>query len=114
MTIRTALALGDIFVGLLFIAVSVPLMLNRIPPNGLYGFRIPKAFRSEDNWYCINEYGGKALALWSLPLLLLGVVKFFVPFEDMYAPWGWIWLIGPLVTCTLGAIIQTLIYAWKL
>jgi hypothetical protein len=104
----------DILCAALFIAICVPLILKKIPPNIWYGFRIPKAFRSDENWYLINAYGGKALTLWSLPLLVTGVLKFFVPFEHMDAPWAPMWLLGPVIVCSVAAIIQTLVYAWRL
>lgn len=42
----------------LFIGVSLPLALERIAPNGVYGFRIRKAFESPDMWYAVNRLGG--------------------------------------------------------
>lgn len=38
---------------------SVPLMLRKVPMNTAYGIRTRKAFVSEENWYRINEYGGR-------------------------------------------------------
>ncbi len=111
---RIMFALMDIFPAVLFILISLPLILEKIPPNAFYGFRIRKAFLSDENWYQINQYGGKALTLWSLPLLASGVMKFFLPIEEIGDPWNLILLIGPLIIFTTVAIIQTLIYARKL
>lgn len=46
-------------VGLLLIAVSVPLKNRKVGMNGLYGVRIPHSFESEESWYSLNEYFGK-------------------------------------------------------
>lgn len=64
-------------VGLLFIGLAVPLIKRRIPPNDLYGFRVPETLASEEVWYDVNEYSGRQLRLLgviilaAVPLLLL-------------------------------------------
>jgi SdpI/YfhL protein family len=47
-----------VFSGLLLAGLSVPLIKHKIPPNGLYGFRIPSTLENPDLWYKINEYSG--------------------------------------------------------
>ena len=49
------------FLGVLFIAVGIPLARRIVPRNGLYGFRIPKTLRSDDVWYPANRYLGRRL-----------------------------------------------------
>ncbi|MEW6352325.1 MAG: SdpI family protein [Thermodesulfobacteriota bacterium] len=61
-------------IGILVVLVSVPLILRKIKMNGVYGFRIGKAFESDENWYTINEFGGKALALWGVAIIVAGIV----------------------------------------
>jgi hypothetical protein len=65
--------------GLLFIGISIPLVKRKIKMNFLYGFRIEESFKSEENWYNINAYGGKELMVWSIPVILLGIICFFIP-----------------------------------
>jgi uncharacterized membrane protein len=60
-------------VGLLVIGLSVPLILRRVSMNPLYGVRIPKAFESEANWYAINAYGGRVLAVAGAALVVFGL-----------------------------------------
>jgi uncharacterized membrane protein len=69
----------NILVGLLLIAISVPLILERIPMNHWYGVRIPKAFKSRDNWYAINRVGGKWLMGAGAVMLLAGLVAAIRP-----------------------------------
>lgn len=69
----------NIIAGLIFILVSIPLVRRKIGPNGWYGFRIAKAFESEENWYRINEYGGRQMIKWSAVIILIGVVALFIP-----------------------------------
>jgi hypothetical protein len=59
--------------GLFLAAVCVPLMLDRIPPNGLYGFRLKKTMENPDIWYPVNRYSGRRLFLASLLLVLAAV-----------------------------------------
>lgn len=46
----------------LFIAViGLPMALDKIPPNALYGFRTPRTLADPDVWYEANREAGKAL-----------------------------------------------------
>lgn len=72
------LALVNIGTGLLFILLSIPLALRRIPMNTWYGYRFKKAFMSNDLWYNINAYGGKQMIRWSSPLTIMSVAIFFL------------------------------------
>ena len=56
------------FTGLLFVGLAIPLILKKIGPNQLYGWRTPKAFSSDEIWYEINRYSGR-------DMLVLGVVQ---------------------------------------
>jgi SdpI/YfhL protein family len=42
-------------------AVSVPLILKLVPPNGLYGFRTRQTLANPDIWYRANRFAGCAL-----------------------------------------------------
>lgn len=45
-------------VPLLILALSIPMILDRVPPNGAYGFRTPKTLESEKVWYPANRAAG--------------------------------------------------------
>ncbi len=48
----------------LFISlVGLPMALDKIPPNALYGFRTPRTLADPDVWYEANRESGKALTL---------------------------------------------------
>jgi hypothetical protein len=70
------------FTGILLIAVAVPLAMGRVPRNALYGVRFRKSFASDQAWLDINRYGGRRLILWSIPLVIIGIVAMFMPMED--------------------------------
>jgi uncharacterized membrane protein len=113
MTIESLVASADVLLAGLIMALSLPLILNKIPPNKWYGVRIPKAFHSDENWYQINQYGGKVLFCWSLALGVIGFVKLFAPFEGMDFWSLQLYQVGPAVVCMTGALIQILVYASK-
>jgi uncharacterized membrane protein len=83
-------------------------VFNKIPPNHLYGFRLKKAFESEQNWYAINQYGAKVLIVWSVVMIAAGEFVFRTgpasPFME----------IAPLVVCMAAAIGQTVRFASQL
>ncbi|WP_223701576.1 SdpI family protein [Sutcliffiella deserti] len=68
-----------IFVAILCIGLSIPLYLEKVKMNYLYGVRFPKSYQSEEAWYKINKYGGLMLMIWSIPELLFGIVLLFLP-----------------------------------
>jgi uncharacterized membrane protein len=73
--------------GSLLIALSAPLLLQKIPPNSLYGFRLAPVFDSEEIWYATNKYAAKWLMTAGATILVAAIVLFFVPgiTSDQYA-----------------------------
>jgi uncharacterized membrane protein len=61
------------------IALAVPLMLGRIPPNALYGLRTTKSLSDEGVWYASNTYAGQMLFRTGLVQLVAIVALYFVP-----------------------------------
>jgi hypothetical protein len=47
--------------GVLMALLSVPIILGKIPPIGLYGFRVKKTMENPEIWYSVNAYSGKWL-----------------------------------------------------
>src|SRR5262245_37295765 len=79
MTQATLYSLLFAGVGLLFIALSIPLILERVPPNSFYGFRTAKSLSDPKIWYAINRISGcdlliagALITLGSLAMLFLG------------------------------------------
>ena len=95
--------------GVLLAAVSLPLVLRRIPMNHFYGVRVAAAFTSDARWYDINAYGGRLFFVYGVLVALLGVLaQGLAPIKD--SPWFLAFAVGPLVL-TLGLIPPILIYA---
>jgi len=77
------LGLGVILVGCVGIALGFPLMKRKVKMNRWYGVRIPKSFQSEEHWFKINEYGGRQLVVWSVPMIAWGLLCFVIPMKDV-------------------------------
>jgi hypothetical protein len=45
--------------GVLLILLAIPLYLGKIPPNGLYGFRVRKTMEHPEIWYPVNKYSAR-------------------------------------------------------
>ncbi|HBA54270.1 MAG TPA: hypothetical protein DCZ04_07395 [Syntrophorhabdus aromaticivorans] len=71
--------ISNIFVGLLMIALCIPLLKCRIPMNQWYGVRFSKSFESTENWYKINKYGAGRMIFWSILIIVIGVMALFIP-----------------------------------
>ena len=46
------------FLPVLFILIGLPLALKLIPPNSVYGVRIPSTMASAESWYRANFWAG--------------------------------------------------------
>jgi hypothetical protein len=100
---------------LVFILISVPLVKQKIGMNNFYGFRIKRAFESDESWFKINTYGGKQLIKWSIPLIMVGIFCFFFPIESEQEGIMSIFLVAlPIIVFTTIAIVKTIIFAKKI
>ncbi len=99
----------------IFAAMSVPLVLGKVKRNGWYGFRLPKAFASEDNWTRINRYGGRLFILWSIPIAATGLAALVLPLGTLDEPNSllvFLVLLAPALI--LIPVVQTCLYAHRL
>jgi uncharacterized membrane protein len=75
-------------VSLLMMFLAVPLILKKVPKNGLYGFRTPKTLSGPDEqWYQVNQEAG-------IGMFIAGMVSFVAC------------LIVPLVCDNRGEVVQ--------
>ena len=71
-----------LLIGILFVMLAVPLLIGKVKMNHTYGFRLKKAFESQENWLKINKYGAKLLLLWGVLLILIGFIPRFIPIQN--------------------------------
>lgn len=84
-----------IFMALVLVLVSVPLIRRRVSMNKTYGVRLPKAFESEANWYTINRYGGIQLVLCAIGIVISGVLFLFIQ-PDPVVWYFWVFILAPV------------------
>jgi hypothetical protein len=92
----------DCLLGLLFIALAIPLIRKRIPMNRWYGVRLPQSFTSDANWYAINCLGGKCLAVGGALTVLVGIVALILPPRSEFG--ADLYVLAPAVICLLVLI----------
>ena len=98
--------------GILFIMLSIPLAHGKIPMNSFYGFRIQKALSSDENWYKINEYGGKQMLKWSFMLVGIGILNFIFPSTEQYNVFqSLLYSAGPMLICVFVVITKTVLFS---
>src|SRR5262245_4115922 len=63
----------DLTVPVVLIVVAIPLILEKIPRNGFYGFRTPYALSSDEVWYRANRISGFSLLAAGLVWLAVAI-----------------------------------------
>jgi magnesium transporter len=63
--------------GIIFISTCIPLVLRKIPPNGLYGVKVPKAYESPELWYKVNARGGRIMIVYGAIMAAIGLILLF-------------------------------------
>ena len=66
---------------LLFLALSIPLLYERIKPNQLYGFRTRKTLSDENIWYKANKYMARDMIILSSLMLLYTLLVTVLPID---------------------------------
>ena len=94
--------------GLVFVAIGVPLALERVPPNHWYGFRTAKTFSNQTIWYAANRVAGIDLIIAGV-VIALGMLAMFVPHAAVLptlsiARWGF----GLFLTATTVVVLLVL------
>lgn len=94
--------------GLVLAGLSVPLILHKIPPNGLYGFRIPSTLQDPQLWYKVNAYAGKRLLVVGLGTAVGSIIFYYTANSslDAYA----LSCLGLFLALFLWAIITSFLY----
>lgn len=94
--------------GLVLAGLSVPLILHKIPPNGLYGFRIPATLENPGLWYQVNAYAGRRLLVAGLGTAVGSILLYYLVDSgvDAYA----LSCLGLFMALFLWAIITSFLY----
>ena len=68
------LSLVNIFMGLLIMGIAIPMVMEKIKPNMLYGFRTKKTLSDEKIWYASNKYAGKVMIWCGAVMVIISAV----------------------------------------
>jgi uncharacterized membrane protein len=93
-----------LFVPLVIIAVSIPLILGMVPRNHWYGFRTPKTLSSDGVWYQANRIGGRYFVITGLiQLVAIAIVRLMYParLTEVIASYGSVLITVPLLIAVL-------------
>jgi uncharacterized membrane protein len=94
--------------GLVLAGLSVPMIRGKIPPNGLYGFRIPATLENPQLWYKVNTYAGKRLLVVGLCTSVGSIILYYMVNSsvDAYA----LSCLGLFLALFLWMIITSFLY----
>jgi hypothetical protein len=94
--------------GLLLAGLSVPMILKKIPPNGLYGFRLPSTVNNPAVWYDVNAYAGWRLLVVGLGSAIGSIILYYTVDSsvDAYA----LSCLGLFLALFLWAMISSFLY----
>ncbi len=78
----------ELWLPLVLIAVSIPLVMEVVPPNWIYGFRTAKTMSNPRIWYEANRHAGAnlmAAGIWTM-VLCGGIVAHFGAKANAFLP----------------------------
>lgn len=89
--------------GMILVALSIPMIMGKVAPNAIYGFRVPDTMNNPKIWYAVNAYSGKWLLITGLIFMAICILAFKIPgiSVDTYSL---ICMVGFFVPMTIGFI----------
>jgi uncharacterized membrane protein len=75
----TTLLVMYVVFGLLLAVLAIPLWLQKIGRNGLYGFRVKRTLENDEVWYAVNEYFAPWMMAAGLSTAVSAVVLYGLP-----------------------------------
>jgi hypothetical protein len=75
----TTLLILYLFFGGLLVILAVPLLREKIKPNGWYGFRVRTTLENPKIWYAVNHHAAKRILAAGVAVILAAVILYMVP-----------------------------------
>jgi uncharacterized membrane protein len=90
----------------MFVAAGVPLWMRKVPPNPIYGLRIPATEENLDVWYEANAYLGRDLVVVGAGSLVVTIALAFTPLDPptVKLASGIVGVVGVLVAAVRGIV----------
>src|SRR5712691_4443518 len=95
-------------VGLLVAALALPMMYDKIPPNGFYGFRTPRTMSDPNLWYPANRVAGRNLAVAGVIVSTTALVVFAIH-KSIQPRTAALTLLIVSMTSLVGAVVHSFI-----
>lgn len=91
-----------------FVLVALPLVLRKVPPNSLYGFRTPATLKNEKIWYEANAHFGRGMIMAGIASVLAILVLYFIvrPAPDLFFMMSLVLLVVPSAIAALLTFIH--------
>ena len=113
MSIELLLIIITVLIGILYIIIGVPLLFEKVKPNWLYGFRLPKTLSNDEIWYKSNKYVGREFIVAGI-VVVFGSL-FLLVFKSSFSIIEITWMGASLLTIPLIVVlIKGVIYLKKL
>ena len=89
----------------LLVLLAIPLILRRVPPNPLYGLRVPATYKDDQVWYDANAASGRDFVIFGVCMTLLTIVLQVAGVRDMAFAIAWSLAVG-------AGAIGTVVLGW--
>jgi uncharacterized membrane protein len=101
-----------VIVGILLVLTALPLLLEKVPPNPWYGFRLPQTRNDPGIWYAVNKHSAKRLIAAGACTTVAAILLYRVPgFKiDTYA----LACLGVTVVTLVVGLVQSVRYMRQL
>ena len=103
MDYNALMSLVFIFVGMLEIIMGIPLLLQKIKPNAIYGFRTSKTRSSDEIWYKANKYFGRDFLIAGIIVTICSLILLLYESSLSTIEISWIGIL--ILTIPLVAIV---------
>ena len=105
--------MGSVFLlygigGVWLIAISLPMIYDKIPPNGFYGFRTPRTMSDPNVWYPANRVAGRNLALAGVIVATTALVVFAMQ-KNLQPRTAALTLLIVSMAALIGAVVHSFI-----
>lgn len=108
----TRLVVG-LFVPLLALALAVPLILEKVPPNNTYGFRTSRTLSAPEIWYPANRMAGWFMA-GAAALSLCFNLALWRAFPEWPSEQATPWMVGGTLVPLSIAVIASFLHLRRL
>ena len=108
----TTLLVMYLVFGALLVGLAIPLLQNKIKPNGLYGFRVKATLEDPDIWYAVNHHFASRMLVSGIAVMAAAVLFYFIPGISLD---GYAWsVLAVLVVFFGGGVVQSVRYLKQL